>query len=139
MEPSNIMMFNNLDVTNKDCVLKVRILRLWRLMDNNKPGEDWSIEMILQDEMSNRMQAYVRKTCIPKHDVWLAENRSVIVRKASLGANMSTYRYVDSPHKLCFTSETRLSNSYEFKGHLYGLSFATFDISNPRTYLRMEQ
>ncbi|XP_076937304.1 uncharacterized protein LOC143604829 [Bidens hawaiensis] len=50
MEPSNITMFNNLDVTNNNCVLKVRILRLWRLKDNNKPGEDWSIEMILKDE-----------------------------------------------------------------------------------------
>ncbi|XP_076931958.1 uncharacterized protein LOC143597307 [Bidens hawaiensis] len=98
MEPSNITMFNNLDVTNNHCVLK-----------------------------GNRMQAYVRKACIPKHDVWLAENRSLIVRKASLGANLLTYRYVDSPHKLCFTLETRLSNSYEFKGHIYGLSFATFD------------
>ncbi|XP_076887172.1 uncharacterized protein LOC143537249 [Bidens hawaiensis] len=98
------------------------ITRLWRLKDNNKPREDWSIEMILEDEMT-----YVRKACIPKHDVWLAENRSLIVRKPSLGANLSTYRYVDSPHKLCFTSETRLSICDEFKGHLYGLSFATFD------------
>ncbi|XP_076959286.1 replication protein A 70 kDa DNA-binding subunit B-like [Bidens hawaiensis] len=75
MEASNITMFNGLDVSNNDCVLKVRILRLWRLKDNNKPGEYRSIEMILQDEMGHRMQAYVRKACIPKHDVWLAENR----------------------------------------------------------------
>ncbi|XP_076934860.1 replication protein A 70 kDa DNA-binding subunit A-like, partial [Bidens hawaiensis] len=96
MEAKNFTMFNSLDVSNNDCLLKVRILRLWRLKDNNKPGEDWSIEMILQDETGHRMQAYVRKPCIPKHDVWLAENRSLIVRKASLG-------------------------------HIYGLSFATFD------------
>ncbi|XP_076929536.1 uncharacterized protein LOC143593980 [Bidens hawaiensis] len=127
METSIITMFNDLDVSNNDCVLKVRILRLWRLKDNNKLGEDWSIEMILQDEIGQRMQGYVRKTCIPKHDVWLAENRSLIVRKPSLGANLSTYRYVDNPHKLCFTSETRLSICDEFKGHIYGLSFATFD------------
>ncbi|XP_076886428.1 uncharacterized protein LOC143536278 [Bidens hawaiensis] len=75
----------------------------------------------------NRMQAYVRKPCIPKHDVWLAENKSLIVRKASLGENMSTYKYIDCPHKLCFTAETHLSNSYEFEGHLYGLKFVTFD------------
>ncbi|XP_076955796.1 replication protein A 70 kDa DNA-binding subunit B-like [Bidens hawaiensis] len=127
MEAKNFTMFNSLDVSNNDCLLKVHILRLWRLKDNNKPGEDWSIEMILQDETGHRMQAYVRKPCIPKHDVWLAENRSLIVRKASLGANLSTYRVVDSPHKLCFTSETRLSICDEFKGHIYGLSFATFD------------
>ncbi|XP_076941367.1 replication protein A 70 kDa DNA-binding subunit A-like [Bidens hawaiensis] len=83
--------------------------------------------MILQDETGHRMQVYVRKPCIPKHDVWLAENRSLIVRKASLGANLSTYRYVDNPHKLCFTSETRLSICDEFKCHIYGFSFATFD------------
>ncbi|XP_076902249.1 uncharacterized protein LOC143556924 [Bidens hawaiensis] len=97
MEASNITMFNGLDVSNNDCVLKVRLLTLWHLKDNNKTGEDWSIEMILQDEMGHRMQAYIRKTCIPKHDVWLAENRSLIVRKPSLGANLSTYRYVNSP------------------------------------------
>ncbi|XP_076945219.1 uncharacterized protein LOC143616209 [Bidens hawaiensis] len=94
MEASNITMFNDLNVSNNDCVLKVRILRLWRLKGNNKPGEDWSIEMILQDEMGDRMQAYARKACILKHDIWLAENRSLIVRKASLGANLSTYRYI---------------------------------------------
>ncbi|XP_076944506.1 uncharacterized protein LOC143615209 [Bidens hawaiensis] len=127
MEASNITMFKDLDVSNNDCVLKVRILRLWRLKDNNKTGEDWSIEMILQDEMGDKMQAYVRKACIPKHDVWLGENQSLIVRKPSLGANLSIYRYVDSPHKLCFTSATRLCITDEFKGHLYGLSFATFD------------
>ncbi|XP_076923448.1 uncharacterized protein LOC143585573 [Bidens hawaiensis] len=71
MEASNITMFKDLDVSNNDCVLKGRILRLWRLKDNNKIGEDWSIEMILQDEMGDMMQAYVRKACIPKHDVWL--------------------------------------------------------------------
>ncbi|XP_076895912.1 uncharacterized protein LOC143548703 [Bidens hawaiensis] len=75
----------------------------------------------------NRMQAYVRKPCIPKHDAWLAENKSLIIQKASLGANMSTYKYIDCRHKLCFTAETHLSNSYEFKGHLYGLKFVTFD------------
>ncbi|XP_076920800.1 uncharacterized protein LOC143582026 [Bidens hawaiensis] len=48
---SSITMLKDLDVSNNDCVLKVRILRLWRLKDNNKTGEDWSIEMILQDEM----------------------------------------------------------------------------------------
>ncbi|XP_076926797.1 uncharacterized protein LOC143590093 [Bidens hawaiensis] len=110
MEASNITMFKDLDVSNNDCVLKVCMLRLWRLKENNKPGEDWSIEMILQDEMGERMQAY-----------------SLIVRKPSFGANLSTYRYVDSPHKLCFTSETRLCISDEFKGHLYGLYLATFD------------
>ncbi|XP_076899913.1 uncharacterized protein LOC143553910 [Bidens hawaiensis] len=83
--------------------------------------------MILQDEMGDKMQAYVRKACIPKHDVWLSENQSLIVRKPSLGANLSTYRYVDSPHKRCFTLETRLCITNEFKGHLYGLSLATFD------------
>ncbi|XP_076954785.1 uncharacterized protein LOC143629377 [Bidens hawaiensis] len=127
MEPTNITMLNQLDVLNSECILKVRILRLWRLKDNSKPAQDWSIEMIIQDEIGNRMQAYVRKPCIPKHDVWLAENKSLIVRKASLGANMSTYKYIDCPHKLCFTAETHLSNSYEFEGHLYGLKFVTFD------------
>ncbi|XP_076905906.1 uncharacterized protein LOC143561817 [Bidens hawaiensis] len=78
-------------------------------------------------KQGNKMQAYVRKPCIPKHDVWLAENKSLIVRKASLGANMSTYKYIDCPHKLCFTAETHLLNSYEFEGHLYGLKFVTFD------------
>ena len=51
MEPINITMLNELDVVNSDCVLKVRILRLWRLKDNSKIGQDWSIEMIIQDEM----------------------------------------------------------------------------------------
>ncbi|XP_076946929.1 uncharacterized protein LOC143618719 [Bidens hawaiensis] len=114
MEASKITMFKDLDVSNTDCVLKVHILRLWRLKDNNKTGNDW-------------MQAYVRKACIPKHNVWLGENQSLIVRKPSLGANLSTYYYVDSPHKLYFTSETRLCITDEFKGQLYGLSFATFD------------
>ncbi|XP_076928928.1 uncharacterized protein LOC143593069 [Bidens hawaiensis] len=127
MEASKITMFKDLDVSNTDCVLKVCILRLWCLKENNKTGEDWSIEMILQDEMGDRMQAYVRKACIPKHNVWLGKNQSLIVRKPSLGANLSTYRYVDSPHKLCFTSETCLCITDEFKGQLYGLSLATFD------------
>ncbi|XP_076903682.1 uncharacterized protein LOC143558810 [Bidens hawaiensis] len=61
MEPTNIIMLNQLDVLNSECMLK-----------------------------GNRMQAYVRKPCIPKHDVWLAENKSLIVRKASLGANIRT-------------------------------------------------
>ena len=51
MDPTNITMLNELDVVNSDCVLKVRILRLWRLKDNSKIGQDWSIEMIIQDEM----------------------------------------------------------------------------------------
>ena len=104
MEPTNITMLNQLDVLNNVCVLKVRILKLWRLKDNSKPGEDWSIETILQDEncivthslillyysynfvlmliimyRSDIIQAYVRKACIPKHAMWLGENRSLIV------------------------------------------------------------
>ena len=51
MEPTNITMLNQLDVVNSDCILKVRILRLWRLKDNSKIGQDWSIEMIIKDEM----------------------------------------------------------------------------------------
>ncbi|XP_076894221.1 uncharacterized protein LOC143546442 [Bidens hawaiensis] len=112
-------MLNQLDVINSDCILKVRILKLWHLNHNSKPGEDWSIEMIVQDEMGNKIQAYVRKLCIPKHDVWLGENRPLSVRKASLGANMPTYRYIDCPHKLCFTAETHLSNFYEFEDNVY--------------------
>ena len=73
-----------------------------------------------------RIQAYVRKACIPKHSVWLGENQALIVRKPSLGANMSTYPYVESPHKLCFSAETRICITDDFKGHLYGLSFTSF-------------
>ncbi|XP_076917815.1 auxin-binding protein T85-like [Bidens hawaiensis] len=51
MEPTNITMLNQLDVLNSNCILKVRILKLWRLKDNSNPGEDWSIEIIVQDEM----------------------------------------------------------------------------------------
>ncbi|KAK1410305.1 hypothetical protein QVD17_36840 [Tagetes erecta] len=50
MEHNNITLIKNVDLSNADLTMKLRIVRLWKLPDHINKKEVYSIEMILMDE-----------------------------------------------------------------------------------------
>ncbi|KAD7477141.1 hypothetical protein E3N88_00277 [Mikania micrantha] len=105
-----------LDVSIDDYIIKVRILRKWRQPDRKYPNEDYSIEMILIDEEGNKIQAHVLKKWFFRFENYLNENDCLLIKRPSLGINLSKYKFVDNPNKVNFNYQTYVSKCNDFKG-----------------------
>ncbi|KAD3337490.1 hypothetical protein E3N88_33010 [Mikania micrantha] len=121
-----ITMLNNLDVSIDDYIIKVRILRKWRQPDRKYPNEDYSIEMILIDEEGNKILGHVLKKWFFRFEKYLNESDCLLIKRPSLGINLSKYKFVDNPNKLNFNYQTYVSKCNDFVGQEHGFSFSSF-------------
>ncbi|KAK9053468.1 hypothetical protein SSX86_030102 [Deinandra increscens subsp. villosa] len=89
MEPPalTITMLNELDISKRDPLIKVRIFRKWGQPNRKKPDENFSIEMIIMDEQGNRMQANVLKRWFSRFELNLEENACLLIKNSNLGLN----------------------------------------------------
>ncbi|KAK1406581.1 hypothetical protein QVD17_42017 [Tagetes erecta] len=100
MEHNNITLIKNVDLSNADLTMKLRIVRLWKLPDHINKKEVYSIEMILVDEEPN------------------------------FGSVRSLYQYVDNNNKVVFVSSTKVERCNVFNGPQHGFSFTSLKAIN---------
>ncbi|KAD4585515.1 hypothetical protein E3N88_23116 [Mikania micrantha] len=123
---SEITMLNNLDVSINDYIIKVRILRKWKQPDRKYPNEDYSIETILIDEEGNKIHGHVLKKWFFRFEKYLNESDCLLIKRPSLGINLSKYKFVDNPNKVNFNYQTYVSKCNDFVGQEHGFSFSSF-------------
>ncbi|KAL8257648.1 hypothetical protein R6Q59_029689 [Mikania micrantha] len=107
-------------------IRQVRILRKWRQPDRMYSNEDYSIEMILIDEEGNKIQGHVLKKWFFRFEKYLNESDCLLIKRPSLGINLSKYKFVDNPNKVNFNYQTYASKCNDFVGQEHGFSFSSF-------------
>ncbi|KAK1432058.1 hypothetical protein QVD17_08947 [Tagetes erecta] len=125
MEHTNITIIKNIDLTNDDITMKLRIVRLWKLPDHINKKEVYSIEMILMDEEGTKITGTVSKRFLLKFSRLLNENIIIFVIKPNFGSVRSSYKYVDNTNKVVFVSSTKVERCNVFNGPQFGFSFTS--------------
>ncbi|KAD3640372.1 hypothetical protein E3N88_29595 [Mikania micrantha] len=128
MAERNIIFLNQLDASKKDIVIKVRIMKIWKLPSFKIPNATHSIEMILMDEEGTKIQATVPHNYFVKIERFLVEKDCLLIGRPVIGDNISNYRIIDHPRKLFLDFQTHVSKCNEFNGSYHGFTFISFDL-----------
>ncbi|XP_076934817.1 uncharacterized protein LOC143601245 [Bidens hawaiensis] len=120
-------MLHEIDVLRSTpSTIKIKVLKVWSVNDNNNVDEDFLIIMVLMDESGNRMQSTVLKQDIFCLKRYLNENDTLTVVNPSLGSNGSNYKVIDCPNKLVLNSSTHVNPCNQFEGLMLGFKFYSF-------------
>ncbi|XP_052626961.1 uncharacterized protein LOC111892250 [Lactuca sativa] len=92
MEIGNKVYLNNIDQIDEKSHIKVRVLKIWNFVRNNKVC---SIEMIIMDEEGTQYQARVFNHNFSRFRHLLKEDESYIVIKPNMAAVTNGFSYTD--------------------------------------------
>ncbi|CAI9285138.1 unnamed protein product [Lactuca saligna] len=92
MEIGNKVYLNNIDQIDEKSHIKVRVLKIWNFVRNNKVC---SIEMIIMDEEGTQYQARVFNQNFSRFRHLLKEDESYIVIKPNMVAVTNGFSYTD--------------------------------------------
>ncbi|KAL4581713.1 hypothetical protein LXL04_006240 [Taraxacum kok-saghyz] len=110
MGSKTITMIRNLALDRDDYMIKVRIIRLWKLTKFSNPNHVYEIDMILIDEEGGKIQCNVEAAFIPR-----------------LGKLLEEYATnVDDKHRLYFYYTTKVAKCTDFIVSVHCFSFSPF-------------
>ncbi|KAF8112795.1 hypothetical protein N665_0061s0004 [Sinapis alba] len=93
--------------------IKVRVVRMWRFQNGDKPGDVGGVDLILLDEKGDRMQACIRGKLISKFENDLGERECCILMNFKLSPNLGNYIGTPHPFKIFFTWSTHVKKNCE--------------------------
>ncbi|XP_076898829.1 uncharacterized protein LOC143552507 [Bidens hawaiensis] len=127
MEVQKFTKLDEIDVLRSTpSIIKVKVLKVWSLKDNNNANEDFRIEMVFMDESGNLMQSTVFRQDIFRFKRYLNENATLTIVNPSLGSNSSNYKVIDCPNKLVLNSSTHVNPCDKFDGPTFGFKLYSF-------------
>ncbi|KAL4555264.1 hypothetical protein LXL04_037879 [Taraxacum kok-saghyz] len=125
-DQKNITMIRDLALDRDDYMIKVRIIRLWKLTKFSNPNHVYEIDMILMDEEGGKIQCNVEAAFIPRLGKLLEEYATVFIDRPTIGLNVENLKNVDDEHRLYFYYTTKVTKCTDFIGSVHSFSFAPF-------------
>ncbi|KAK9053690.1 hypothetical protein SSX86_024764 [Deinandra increscens subsp. villosa] len=116
----------DLEISNNNHKLKVKILKTWRRHVFNNPKHTYSLEFVCADEQGNRAQGSCLATFFYRFERFLEEQNVLTIKKPLLGSNRGSWTVINSPLKICFNRESQLALSPEWSGSRHSFSFTDF-------------
>ncbi|CAI9286587.1 unnamed protein product [Lactuca saligna] len=124
MEIGNKVYLNNIDQIDEKLHIKVRVLKIWNFVRNNKVC---SIEMIIMDEEGTQYQARVFNQNFSKFRHLLKEDESYIVIKPNMAAVTNGFSYTGHKQTLTLDWKSILKKCDDFSGPVNGFMFVDFN------------
>ncbi|KAK9050036.1 hypothetical protein SSX86_030995 [Deinandra increscens subsp. villosa] len=118
--------FTDLELSNNNHKLKVKILKTWRRPVFNDPKHTYSLEFVCADEQGNRAQGSCLALFFYRFERFLEEQNVLTIKKPLLGSNRGSWTVINSPLKICFNSESQLALSPQWSGSRHSFSFTDF-------------
>ncbi|KAL4590861.1 hypothetical protein LXL04_003806 [Taraxacum kok-saghyz] len=115
MDSKKITLIRDFTLDRDDYMIKVRIIRLWKLTNFCKPKQ-----------CGGKIQCNVEATFIQRLGKLLDEYVVVYIENPTIEFNVGSYRIVDNEHKLYFYYITKVSRCNDFTRPMHGFSFAPF-------------
>ncbi|KAJ0951696.1 putative replication protein A, OB [Helianthus annuus] len=132
--PSEITFLKDLHPSRSEFTIKIRVLRAWNRMSFKNENEIYALEMLVVDEEGTRRQGTCLKTFLKKFGPLLQEGSTVIIKNPTLGDNLSSFKYVDCPHKICLYYDSKVIKCNDFLGSDNGFSFTPFSSILDKTF-----
>ncbi|CAI9266563.1 unnamed protein product [Lactuca saligna] len=120
MEIGNKVYLNNIDQIDEKSHIKVRVLKIWNFVRNNKVC---SIEMIIMDEEGTQYQARVFNQNFSRFRHLLKEDESYIVIKPNMAAVTNGFSYTGHKQTLTLDWKSILKKCDDFSGPVNGFMY----------------
>ncbi|CAI9296505.1 unnamed protein product [Lactuca saligna] len=124
MKIGNKVYLNNIDHIDEKSHIKVRVLKIWNFVRNNKVC---SIEMIIMDEEGTQYQARVFNQNFSRFRHLLKEDESYIVIKPNMAAITNGFSYTGHKQTLTLDWKSTLKKCDDFSGPVNGFMFVDFN------------
>nr|KAJ0210409.1 hypothetical protein LSAT_V11C400203430 [Lactuca sativa] len=111
----NITLIKDLDNMRDDYTLKVSIIWLWRSISNVNPTIVKSVEMILMDEMCNKIRASVYPRDFQRFESKLKEDQAVYIRSPTIVPNRYNFKISDVTSKLNLYGRTTVNECLQLQ------------------------
>lgn len=109
-----------------NCCVKGRVISIWkchRLHDEHSP---YSLECVLQDEHSNRIQVYIKKELTIRFEPLLEEGRCYMVSNFGVAENSGKLPLLPHKYKLSFYKHTNVTRIESWDDNVHGFTFEPF-------------
>ncbi|KAK9070217.1 hypothetical protein SSX86_010617 [Deinandra increscens subsp. villosa] len=116
----------DLELSNNNHNLKVKILKTWKRPVFNDPKHTYSLEFVCADEQGNRAQGSCLASFFYRFERFLEEQNVLTIKKPLLGSNGGSWTVINSPLKICFNRESQLALSPQWSGSRHSFSFTDF-------------
>ncbi|KAK9073842.1 hypothetical protein SSX86_006436 [Deinandra increscens subsp. villosa] len=116
----------DLELSNNNHKLKVKIMKTWRRPVFNNPKHTYSLEFVCVDEQGNRAQGSCLASFFYRFERFLEDQNVLTIKKPLLGSNGGSWTVINSPLKICFNRESQLALSPQWSGSRHSFSFTDF-------------
>ncbi|GJZ73834.1 replication protein A 70 kDa DNA-binding subunit B [Tanacetum coccineum] len=104
----------------------VRCISIWYNHPPGKPEMKWGLEMILQDEQGNRIQASVKKDGLSKFQPILQEGSCYKISNFGVGENGGKFPLLSHKYRINFYKNTSVTRVNKFDNNVHGFKFEPF-------------
>ncbi|KAF6176535.1 hypothetical protein GIB67_007918 [Kingdonia uniflora] len=110
MAPKTYYLIENINHTIERWRLKVRVSRLWNMLDFGNKKNTNRIEMLLIVEKGEKIHAVIHKKLIPSYEKFLKEGSVYIIDRFSVEHQQGNYRPCDHTYKITIKWDTKLTS-----------------------------
>nr|XP_043638077.1 uncharacterized protein LOC122609058 [Erigeron canadensis] len=124
---NNVSFIDQINAMTEAATIKVKIIRLWTQTYSNNPQMVASLEMILMDEQSNKIQATIKRNLISAFEMKLEEGLVKIISNFGVASNTGRFLLTGHPCKINFYRHTSVKASTDFVNDAQVFSFMSFN------------
>ncbi|GKC73347.1 replication protein A 70 kDa DNA-binding subunit B [Tanacetum coccineum] len=122
----DITPLSDIDPMMDEVKVLVRCISKWFNHPQGKPNIKWSLEMVLQDQLGNRIQASVMKNCMKKFEPIIDEGTCYRITNFGVGENGGNYPLVNHKYRINFYMNTMVTRVNKFDNNVHGFRFEPF-------------
>ncbi|GKC22095.1 replication protein A 70 kDa DNA-binding subunit B, partial [Tanacetum coccineum] len=122
----DITPMSDIDPMMDEVKVLVRFIRKWFNHPQGKPNIKWSLEMVLQDQLGNRIHASVMKDCMKKFEPIIDEGTCYMITNFGVGENGGNFPLVNHKYRISFYMNTMVIRVNKFGNNVHGFRFEPF-------------
>ncbi|KAK9049729.1 hypothetical protein SSX86_031302 [Deinandra increscens subsp. villosa] len=126
LQVQNFQPLNELQVSNMEHYVKVRVLSVWKRPLYSNPTQTYSVEFVCADEEGNKISGSCLFKWLNRFQRFFINQNVLIIKRPLLGSNTGTWRMVDHPLKLGINFETHVARGTEWSGDDRFFNFTDF-------------
>ncbi|PWA87999.1 replication protein A 70 kDa DNA-binding subunit D [Artemisia annua] len=124
----NTTLLCDIDPMLDDIKIVARCISIWKSHPAGKPNEVWSLDMVLQDEQGNRVQATARtKEVINKYRLLIDEGSCYRISNFGVGENGGKYPFLNHRYKISFFRNSGVTRVPSWEKNPRGFNFEPFN------------
>ncbi|GKB61778.1 replication protein A 70 kDa DNA-binding subunit B [Tanacetum coccineum] len=117
---------SDIDLMMDEVKVLVRCISKWFNHPRGKPNIKWSLEMVLQEQLGNRIQSSVMEDCMKKFEPIIDEGTCYRITNFRVRKNGGNYPLVNHKYRINFYMNTIVTRVNKFDNNVYGLRFEPF-------------